>query len=112
MGDIKLVAVIGLATGMPLALAALFIGIVIGGLAAIVLLVLQKKGRKTSCRTAFFWASARWWPCCGVTVSSSGTPGFFKITLLIEIPVVILLTVRTQDSTIVLYESRTKYPER
>ena len=46
MGDIKLVTLIGLATGFPLALAALFIGIVIGGLAAVVLLALRKKGRK------------------------------------------------------------------
>jgi leader peptidase (prepilin peptidase)/N-methyltransferase len=46
MGDIKLVTLIGLATGFPLALAALFIGIVIGGLAAILLLILRKKGRK------------------------------------------------------------------
>jgi leader peptidase (prepilin peptidase)/N-methyltransferase len=46
MGDIKLVALMGLATGFPLALAALFIGILIGGVAAIVLLILRKKGRK------------------------------------------------------------------
>jgi leader peptidase (prepilin peptidase)/N-methyltransferase len=46
MGDVKLVALIGLATGFPLALAALFIGIVIGGVAAVVLLILRKKGRK------------------------------------------------------------------
>jgi leader peptidase (prepilin peptidase)/N-methyltransferase len=46
MGDIKLVTVIGLATGFPIALVALFIGIVIGGLAAVIMLVLRKKGRK------------------------------------------------------------------
>ncbi len=46
MGDVKLVALIGLATGFPLTLAALFIGIFIGGLAAVVLLTLRKKGRK------------------------------------------------------------------
>jgi leader peptidase (prepilin peptidase)/N-methyltransferase len=46
MGDVKLVALIGLATGFPLALAALFIGIFIGGLAAVLLLSLKKKGRK------------------------------------------------------------------
>ncbi len=46
MGDIKLVTVIGLAAGFPLGLAALFVGIIIGGLAAAVLLVLRKKGRK------------------------------------------------------------------
>jgi leader peptidase (prepilin peptidase)/N-methyltransferase len=36
----------GLATGFPLALAALFIGIIIGGVAAVFLLALRKKGRK------------------------------------------------------------------
>ena len=46
MGDIKLVTLIGLASGFPLALAALFIGIIIGGIAAIILLILKKKGRK------------------------------------------------------------------
>jgi leader peptidase (prepilin peptidase)/N-methyltransferase len=46
MGDIKLVTLIGLATGFPLALAGLFIGIVIGGVAAVALLALKKKGRK------------------------------------------------------------------
>ena len=46
MGDIKLAGLIGLVTGFPLVLVALFIGIVIGGLVAIVLLILRKKGRK------------------------------------------------------------------
>jgi leader peptidase (prepilin peptidase)/N-methyltransferase len=46
MGDIKLVTLMGLAMGFPRALAALFIGIIVGGLAAVVLLVLRKKGRK------------------------------------------------------------------
>ena len=46
MGDIKLVTLIGLATGFPLNLVALFIGIVIGGLAAVFLLIARKKGRK------------------------------------------------------------------
>jgi leader peptidase (prepilin peptidase)/N-methyltransferase len=46
MGDIKLVTLIGLATGFPLNLLALFIGIFIGGLAAVVLLIARKKGRK------------------------------------------------------------------
>jgi leader peptidase (prepilin peptidase)/N-methyltransferase len=46
MGDVKLAGLIGLATGFPLALVALFIGIFIGGLAAAVLLALRKKGRK------------------------------------------------------------------
>jgi leader peptidase (prepilin peptidase)/N-methyltransferase len=46
MGDIKLVALIGLVTGFPLVLIALFIGIVIGGVVAVVLLSLRLKGRK------------------------------------------------------------------
>jgi leader peptidase (prepilin peptidase) / N-methyltransferase len=46
MGDIKLVTLIGLVTGFPLNLLALFIGIFIGGLAAVVLLIARKKGRK------------------------------------------------------------------
>lgn len=46
MGDVKLAGLIGLATGFPLALVALFIGIFIGGLAAVVLLALRMKGRK------------------------------------------------------------------
>ena len=46
MGDVKLAGLIGLATGFPLGLVALFIGIFIGGLAAVVLLVLRMKGRK------------------------------------------------------------------
>ena len=46
MGDIKLVTLIGLATGFPLNLLALFIGILIGGIAAVFLLISRKKGRK------------------------------------------------------------------
>jgi leader peptidase (prepilin peptidase)/N-methyltransferase len=46
MGDIKLVTLIGLATGFPLNLVALFIGIFIGGVAAVILLITRKKGRK------------------------------------------------------------------
>ncbi len=46
MGDIKLVTLIGLATGFPLNLVALFIGILIGGIAAVFLLISRKKGRK------------------------------------------------------------------
>jgi leader peptidase (prepilin peptidase)/N-methyltransferase len=46
MGDIKLVTLIGLATGFPLNLAALFIGIFIGGVAAVFMLAARKKGRK------------------------------------------------------------------
>jgi leader peptidase (prepilin peptidase) / N-methyltransferase len=46
MGDIKLVTLIGLVTGFPLNLVALFIGIFIGGIAAVIMLVSRKKGRK------------------------------------------------------------------
>jgi leader peptidase (prepilin peptidase)/N-methyltransferase len=46
IGDIKLVTLIGLVTGFPLVLVALFFGIVIGGIVAIILLIFRKKGRK------------------------------------------------------------------
>jgi leader peptidase (prepilin peptidase) / N-methyltransferase len=46
IGDIKMVTLIGLATGFPLNMVALFIGIVIGGVAAIFMLISRKKGRK------------------------------------------------------------------
>jgi leader peptidase (prepilin peptidase)/N-methyltransferase len=46
MGDIKLAGLIGLATGFPLVIVALLIGIVIGGLVAVALLSLRIKGRK------------------------------------------------------------------
>ena len=46
MGDIKLALLIGLVTGFPLVIAGLMIGILIGGLAAIVLLAFKiKKGK-------------------------------------------------------------------
>lgn len=45
-GDVKLVALIGLATGFPLMFVALIIGAIIGGLVAITLLATKKKGRK------------------------------------------------------------------
>ena len=46
MGDIKLAALIGLVTGFPLVITALFIGIVIGGIVAIIILALKLKSRK------------------------------------------------------------------
>jgi len=46
MGDIKLVTLIGLVTGFPVALVAIFIGIILGGIAAIFMLITRKKGRK------------------------------------------------------------------
>lgn len=45
-GDVKLAAFIGLATGFPLVLLALFLSIISGGLVAAVLLLLKIKGRK------------------------------------------------------------------
>jgi leader peptidase (prepilin peptidase)/N-methyltransferase len=46
MGDVKLAGVIGLMTGYPLVVAALALGIVLGGVAAIALLVTRRAGRK------------------------------------------------------------------
>ena len=46
MGDVKLAGLIGLVTGFPLVVVALLIGILIGGLAAVILLSLGLKGRK------------------------------------------------------------------
>ncbi len=45
-GDVKMAGLIGLAVGFPMVLVALFIGIVAGGLVAIVLLSFRIKGRK------------------------------------------------------------------
>lgn len=46
MGDIKLAGLIGLVTGVPLFIVALLLGILLGGVVAIVILLLKKKGRK------------------------------------------------------------------
>lgn len=46
MGDAKLVALIGLVSGFPLVVFSMLIGIVIGGIVAIILLATGKKGRK------------------------------------------------------------------
>ena len=45
-GDVKLAGLIGLVTGFPLVLPALFIGIVTAGLVAMILLLFKIKGRK------------------------------------------------------------------
>lgn len=45
-GDVKLAALIGLATGFPLVLVALVIGAITGGLVAVALLIAKKRGRK------------------------------------------------------------------
>jgi len=46
MGDAKLVALIGLVSGFPLVVFSMIIGVVLGGIVAIVLLATKKKGRK------------------------------------------------------------------
>ncbi len=46
LGDVKLAALIGLMTGFPQGIIALFSGIILGGFAAIILLLLKIKGRK------------------------------------------------------------------
>jgi leader peptidase (prepilin peptidase)/N-methyltransferase len=46
MGDIKLALLIGLVAGFPLVIIALLIGILLGGLVAVVLLAFRLKGRK------------------------------------------------------------------
>ncbi|MBN1692050.1 MAG: prepilin peptidase [Dehalococcoidales bacterium] len=46
MGDTKLVALIGLVSGFPLVVFSMIIGIVLGGIVAVVLLATRKKGRK------------------------------------------------------------------
>jgi len=47
MGDIKLAMLIGLVVAWPMVLIALFIGVFTGGLAAVTLLVLKRRGRKS-----------------------------------------------------------------
>ena len=46
MGDVKLACLIGLVAGFPLVFVALLIGILLGGVVAIVILLLKIKGRK------------------------------------------------------------------
>jgi len=46
LGDVKLAGLIGLVTGFPLVLIAMYLAILSGGLVAIVLLLLRLKGRK------------------------------------------------------------------
>ena len=46
MGDAKLVTLIGLVSGFPLMVISMLIGVVIGGVVAIILLASKKKGRK------------------------------------------------------------------
>jgi leader peptidase (prepilin peptidase)/N-methyltransferase len=44
-GDVKLAGLIGLVTGFPLVLVAMFLAIISGGLVAAILLLLRSKGR-------------------------------------------------------------------
>jgi leader peptidase (prepilin peptidase)/N-methyltransferase len=46
MGDAKFVALIGLVSGYPLVILSMLIGVVLGGIVAVILLVTKKKGRK------------------------------------------------------------------
>ncbi len=46
MGDVKLAALIGVATGFPLVFVALFMGTILGGLVAVFLILLRIKKRK------------------------------------------------------------------
>ncbi len=57
-GDVKLAALIGLATGFPLVLVALVIGAIIGGLVAVALLIAKKRGRKEAIPFAPFLSLA------------------------------------------------------
>jgi leader peptidase (prepilin peptidase) / N-methyltransferase len=45
-GDVKLAALIGMMVGFPLVFVALFIGIMCGGMIALILLLMRRKGRK------------------------------------------------------------------
>lgn len=66
LGDVYMVGMIGLMTGFPNVIVAVFGGIVLGGLAAIILLILKKRNRKEGIPfgpflamgtiIAFFWA--------------------------------------------------------
>ena len=46
-GDVKLAGVIGLMVGFPVVLTALFIGVLLGGAAAIIMLITRRAGRKS-----------------------------------------------------------------
>jgi leader peptidase (prepilin peptidase)/N-methyltransferase len=58
LGDVKLAALIGLATGWPLVIVALLMGMIGGGLAAVVLLGLRVRGRKEAIPFGPFLAAA------------------------------------------------------
>jgi leader peptidase (prepilin peptidase)/N-methyltransferase len=46
IGDLKLAALIGLVTGFPLVFVGMFVGIVFGGIVAVALVLIRRKGRK------------------------------------------------------------------
>jgi prepilin signal peptidase PulO-like enzyme (type II secretory pathway) len=46
LGDVKLAALIGLMLGFPMVLVGLFVAVIAGGLAAVVLLIAKRKGKK------------------------------------------------------------------
>ena len=57
-GDVKLAALIGLATGFPLIIVALLMGIILGGLVAVILLVFRIRKRKQAIPFGPFLAAA------------------------------------------------------
>ncbi len=57
-GDVKLAALIGLVTGLPLVIVALLMGIILGGLVAVLLLALKIKKRKEAIPFAPFLSLA------------------------------------------------------
>ncbi len=57
-GDVKLAALIGLATGFPLVLLALVMAAIMGGLVAVALLIAKKRGRKEAIPFAPFLSLA------------------------------------------------------
>ena len=57
-GDVKLAALIGLVTGLPLVFVALLMGIIVGGVVAVTLLALKVKGRKEAIPFAPFLSLA------------------------------------------------------
>jgi prepilin signal peptidase PulO-like enzyme (type II secretory pathway) len=60
LGDVKLVAVIGLMTGYPNVLNALVIGVTLGGVAALALLLTRRAGWKSTCAYAPYLAAGAW----------------------------------------------------
>lgn len=70
LGDVKMAGLMGLALGFPVIFVALFVGIVIGGIFAIGLLLMKKRGRKAAIPfgpflaigavTALIWGQSIW----------------------------------------------------